>query len=329
MRRILCVLAVLLAGAVTALPAAQPPKVEKKHHHRGAKPTPPARIAAVPKHKVVKAAPASFFVVPSQLSFWYNDQTGDCVTAEEAFAKACASIIAGQPELFVPDAEVKRWAQVNGDWDGALLPDVMHQMSVAGFEVNGSLYNDGPFTYVDYTNTATLCNAIAQGPVKIGVASSQFDSVPGVGEGNGWFMTGFQQARAADEDHCVSLSGYGTLAQCFATFNKPVPAGVNGSAQGYLLFTWSGVGVIDEPSMRAITFEAYLRNPTTVGSILPPPPVPTPNPTPTPNPGPTPTPFCGPVRHFFGLCGEAPATRLFPLFPNRPRLFGARSGGCQ
>ena len=32
----------------------------------------------------------------------------------------------------------------------------------------------------------------------------------------------------------------------------------------YALFTWDSIGIIDVPSMLAITGEAWLRNPTTV-----------------------------------------------------------------
>ena len=45
-----------------------------------------------------RKAPAQFAYVPKQLSMWGNDQYGDCVSAEEAFAKACYS-----PEIFIDD----------------------------------------------------------------------------------------------------------------------------------------------------------------------------------------------------------------------------------
>jgi len=43
-----------------------------------------------------------------------------------------------------------------------------------------------------------------------------------------------------------------------------VPAGVDGTKQGYAMFTWDSIGIIDQPSMLAITHEAWLRNPTTI-----------------------------------------------------------------
>ena len=44
-------------------------------------------------------------VKPAKISMWGNDVHGDCVTAEEAFAKAC-----NNPEIFISDAEVIAWA---------------------------------------------------------------------------------------------------------------------------------------------------------------------------------------------------------------------------
>ena len=43
-----------------------------------------------------------------------------------------------------------------------------------------------------------------------------------------------------------------------------VPAGVDGTKPGYALFTWDSIGIVDQPSMIAITREAWLRSPTTV-----------------------------------------------------------------
>ena len=41
---------------------------------------------------------------------WLNDVDGE-VTAEEAAAKAVYAVGLGLPELYVPDAEVQRWAE--------------------------------------------------------------------------------------------------------------------------------------------------------------------------------------------------------------------------
>jgi hypothetical protein len=44
----------------------------------------------------------------------------------------------------------------------------------------------------------------------------------------------------------------------------PVPHGVDGTKPGYAMFTWDSIGIIDVPSMLAITFEAWVRIPTTI-----------------------------------------------------------------
>lgn len=109
---------------------------------------------------------------------------------------------------------------------------------------------------------------ISKGPVKIGVAGDQLESVwwgnggSSAGGVNGWFATGFYPDNA--EDHCVSLCGYGTMAWLAEELKVQVPAGVDGTKPGYGLFTWDSIGIIDVPSMLAITQEAWLRTPTTI-----------------------------------------------------------------
>jgi Bacterial tandem repeat domain 1 len=106
-------------------------------------------------------------------------------------------------------------------------------------------------------------SAISTGPVKIGVAANQLETAwRSTGGHTGWFGIGFQPDAA--EDHCVSLSGYGSIAWLAQQLGVQVPAGINGTKLGYALFTWDSIGIIDEPSMRAITCEAWLRQPTTV-----------------------------------------------------------------
>jgi hypothetical protein len=78
----------------------------------------------------------------------------------------------------------------------------------------------------------------------------------------GWFGLGFKKDTA--EDHCVSLCGYGSIAWLAAQLKVTVPHGVDGTKPGYALFTWDTVGIVDQPSMIAITEEAWLRSPTTV-----------------------------------------------------------------
>jgi hypothetical protein len=49
-----------------------------------------------------------------------------------------------------------------------------------------------------------------------------------------------------------------------AALRPSVLQGVDGSKPGYAMFTWGSIGIIDVPSMVAITHEAWLRTPTTI-----------------------------------------------------------------
>lgn len=214
-------------------------------------------LAAATPHVVTVTPPVAFIRVPKQLSMWLNDVDGDCVTAEEAFAKACY-----MPETFITDAEVQTWATAHGVLNGAMLSDVLAWMAQAGFEQNGNLYNDGPNTSVDWTKAATLESAIYQGPVKLGVAADQLENAVPNPPINGWVATGFSED--TNEDHCVSLCGYGTFRWLAGQLKVALSSGVSAATPGYALFTWNSIGLIDVPSMLAITGEAWLRNPTTI-----------------------------------------------------------------
>jgi hypothetical protein len=222
---------------------------------RGARPTPRHKLAGATPHRIRGATPNQFAVIPSQLSYWLNNVDGDCVTAEEAFAKACHS-----PEIVIQDATVKAWASAHGVLNGANLLQVVEMMEKSGFQQDGYSYSDGAVTAIDYADAPTLQNAISQGPVKIGVAADQLENV--VGTSNGWFATGFTSDQ--NEDHCVSLCGYGTISWLAQQLGVSVPSGMDGTQTGYLLFTWDTIGIIDVPSMIAITGEAWLRTPTTI-----------------------------------------------------------------
>ena len=224
---------------------------------RGATPSPRARLAAAVPHAIIGPTPLHLLYKPEKLSFWHNDQYGDCVTAEEAFAKAVHN-----PEIFITDADVLSWATAHHVLNGASLVEVLDWMTTVGFTQNGHTYDDGPHTAVNWTNAAVLHNAIAHGPVKIGIAADQLETVWHAHPKSGWLATGFKQDN--NEDHCVSLCGYGTIAWLSAQLGVPVPAHVVGTAPAYGLFTWDTIGIIDQPSLLAITHEAWLRNPTTV-----------------------------------------------------------------
>jgi len=225
---------------------------------RGARATPRHVLASSTPLAALLGAPPNYLLVPQRISMWGNDVHGDCVTAEEAFAKACY-----QPEIFISDQEVMNWATRHGVLEGAYLNQVLDWMRNDGFHQDSKIYDDGSSLTVDWTRSDILASAISQGPVKLGIAADQLATVWSQNHGrSGWFATGFHAD--ANEDHCVSLCGYGTIAWLAQQLNVGVPAGVDGSRPGYALFTWNSIGIIDAPSMVAITHEAWLRRPTTV-----------------------------------------------------------------
>lgn len=224
---------------------------------RGALPSPRHRLcAAVPHAVTATPPPLQFLWKPAQLSMWGNATYGDCTVAEEAFAKGATA------NVFVPDAVVIAWAQHNHAINGDTLIDVLDKMQVRGFSLSGHMYDDGPPTSVDWTDAAILQSAIAQGPVKIGVAADQLQKVVGDPPVNGWLATGFSQDQ--NMDHCVSLAGYGSIQWLADQLGSSVPSNIDNTVSAYALFTWDSIGIIDVPSMLAITGEAWLRNPTTV-----------------------------------------------------------------
>lgn len=225
---------------------------------RGARPSPRHKLAAAIPHKITITAPPQFIRIPKQLSMWGNSQFGDCVVAEEAFAKAC-----NPTELFVTEAEAVTWAKASGFLNGADLTDVMTAMQVSGFQWDANDLGDGPtYTSVDWTSAAVLENAIYTAPVKLGIAADQLQNIFPDTPVNGWFATGF--TADSNEDHCTSLCGFGPMSWLASELSGTVPSGVDGTKPGYAMFSWSSIGVIDVPSLLAICGEAWLRNYTTV-----------------------------------------------------------------
>lgn len=239
---------------------------------RGARPSAPHKLAAAFPFIPELAPPPQFAIVPKQLSMWGNDRYGDCVSAEEAFAKACYS-----PEIFIADQVVIQWAGRNGFLNGADLSDVLDAMRENGFSVPPSTYDDGDKQAVDYSNEAVLQAAIALGPVKIAIDADALPS--GAGNQQGWVATG--QGRYPNTDHCVSLCGYGPAGWLFQQLGIPLPSKLQPTQTGYLLFTWSTIGFVDHAWLMGTCTEAWVRNPTTV--ILGPGPTP-PNPPTPPSP---------------------------------------------
>jgi len=225
---------------------------------RGCIPSPRSELAAATPHIPILIIPLNYLWPYGKISIWGNDVNGDCCTAEEAFAKAC------NPETFINDAEVIKWATQNNILNGASPVGVLQLMQKNGFEQDGYMWDDGNYSSVNWTNPATLRSAIYHGPVKIGIAADQLHATCAKFGflKSGWFATGYKQDN--NEDHCVSLCGYGTMAWLAGQLKVAVPAGVVGTQPGYALFTWGSVGIIDQPSMLAITHEAWLRTPTSV-----------------------------------------------------------------
>jgi hypothetical protein len=231
---------------------------------RGAVASPRNKLVAAPQYKALAGAPPNFIQIPPfPLSDWGNASSpgvpgyGDCVTAEEAFAKTC-----GSPAILLSRDEVINWASVHNVLNGAQLDDVLEKMQNDGFYRNPIYFDDGEYVSVNWESSALLQSAITQGPVKLGVNADQLSRVWQNADHNGWFATGFHSN--PNIDHCTSLCGYGTLAWLAQQLKAAVPAGVDGSEQGYAMFTWGTIGIIDTASVIAITGEAWLRQPTTI-----------------------------------------------------------------
>jgi hypothetical protein len=225
---------------------------------RGAKPSPLHELAAATPHVALPRIPANHLVKPSKLSVWHNDKHGDCVTAEEAFAKACH-----RPEIFISDTEVAAWAQSHGVYEGASLIEVLKWMQTGGFSQDGQTFDDGTHRSVNWTDDATLRSAIYLGPVKIGLAANQLETACQATDfKTGWFAAGFHSDD--NVDHCTSLCGYGSIEWLAHKLGAHIPADVDKTKPGYAMFSWGGIGVIDVPSLLAITREAWLRHPTTI-----------------------------------------------------------------
>jgi hypothetical protein len=224
----------------------------------GAIPSTKEQIAAAPRFAPTVPAPTEYIIRPPQLSIWGNDVNGDCVTAEEAFAKACHA-----PEIFISEAEVIAWATQHGVLNGASFVGVMDTMQTDGFVVGSSKYCDGPFTFVDFFNPAHLKSAITKGPIKLAVASAQLKAEYWKQYDNpAWLALGFQPDK--DIDHCISLCGFGTIGWLAGMLDAPVPSHINKELPAYAFFSWGRIGIMDQFTIEAIATEAWLRQPTTI-----------------------------------------------------------------
>lgn len=291
--RLLSIALLLIGMTFSVTDAGQPgpiqrvPGIAAGKFKRGLRPTPRHILASAPRFRPTKAAPAQVAYVPSKLSMWLNDQYGDCVTAEEAFAKACT--VGGVPGVFISDSVVKTWAGKNDLLNGADLDPVIKLMQSAGMSQDSNIYGDGAGSVVDYSNESVLQAAIAQGPVKIGIDADALPS--GAGNASGWVGLGGKPGQFTNEDHCTCLCGYGPAGWLCQQLQVALPSTLQANQSMYLEFTWSTIGLVDHPWIMSTVGEAWVRNPTTIitgtGTPTVDPPL---NPTPAPAPGPTPTP---------------------------------------
>lgn len=265
---------------------------------RGARPTPRHRLAMATAHKKTTATPLQMAWLAPKLEMWLNDQYGDCVSAEECAAIACYSAGLGLPEVSISDSVLQAFCQRNDLLNGADLDQVIQLMQQQGLEQNGTTYTDGPGTAVDYSNEANLQNAISLGPVKLGIDADALPS--GAGNQDGWTAFGGSPGQFSSEDHCVGCYAYGPTAwlaqQIQSVYGVTVALTGNAPTNGYIVYTWSTVGIVDHAWIMSTVGEAWLRTPTTlvngvpeVGPTPPPTPVPTP-PVPVPPSPPTPVP---------------------------------------
>ena len=163
---------------------------------RGAKISSPKALAAATHYRPKIGAPENFITVPQKISMWGNDTYSDCVTAEEAFAKACQN-----PEIFISDDEVIAWAKKHNVLDGTYDPGtVMTAMQTDGFPYGSHTEDDGPFSLVAFRDSIHLQSAISTGPVKMVIAADQVQAVCKPGET--WFGVDFESD--TNYDHCVS-----------------------------------------------------------------------------------------------------------------------------
>lgn len=263
---------------------------------RGAKLSPRNKLAQARPYQALRNIPPYFSVVPTQLNMEGNSTYGDCVTAEEAYHFMAASVRAGQsPQLVVPESVAVNWAGQHGFLNGADLITVIQAMQTDGMTIGSTTYTDGSPSSVDYTNQQSLFSAIFEGTIKIAVAAGQLESA--VSSNNGWYLTG--ASVDGNLDHCVGLTGYGTVGQMFQALGVAPPSNANVNTPACLLYTWSTIGVVDYDSVLALmgstpsqgNSEAWLRTPESPQIVIPPTPTPPPpGPTPPPPPGPTPPP---------------------------------------
>lgn len=278
---------------------------------RGAKPTPRHLLCGAMPFRATVTPPPFYGIFPGKLSMWGNGPDsnwpdpggdGDCVSAEEAFNKACKGI-------FIEDKPLYDWCVANGTLNGANLQPVIQQMQASGFKQDGNVYGDGEALSINYADIPTMQAAIytagqTGGCVKFALAADELPS--GAGNNNGWFMT--SDSPDQNYDHCMAANFYGTAQQFVDAMNAAypglgltLPSGVSPTLQGVAVFTWATIGFCSWPAFINMTGEAWIRSPSTVitGTGTP-----TSDPVYVAGGSPTPPPVCPPGQHPDPVTGQ-------------------------
>ncbi len=266
----------------------KPVPESKTHFHEatgkpfklGLIPTPPEKVAQVSRFRASRAAIPKAVAFNPKLQMWGNDQYGDCVSAQEAFAKACCGVQ-------ISDQALISWADKHDLLNGAMLPDVMELFAQDPIMVDGHRYGDGPYQSVDYTDESAVCAALAQYKAPLNIAIDHSALPSGAGNQMGWYRLNVS-GHYRSYDHCVGISGYGPASFMFPLYGAQVPAGVSPDKIVFGLFTWKTIGLIDISWLQAACSEMYVRNPTTTMDGVP-------GPAPIVVPGPDPIPPIPPV----------------------------------
>jgi hypothetical protein len=241
------------------------------------------------------AAPAALAWLVAVLSYWLNQQDGDCVTAE-----SCANAATGNNDYIISDQAVQSFGQRYGLLNGADLANVNQIMQSDGLPDNTKLFKEGPIAAVDWTNWEEMTAALSElgpagGLLKIAIDATELegaanDSLP--------FNFAFNFRGGNGTDHCTGLAGYGTAQSLLDALNAlyaakaqaagqsyssiSLPSGIDPATPSLAMFSWKRYFIIDWTSLKNIMRnggECYIRQPSSIMTTNP-----------NPGPGPSPAP---------------------------------------
>jgi hypothetical protein len=280
------------------------------------------RVAQTTPYRLIRrglgAIPATYFGFCAVLSYWLNQQDGDCVTAEQCYNIDLASTIATGTGYVVSDNDVLSFARKYGLLNGADLAQVDSIMQTNGLPTSdGKLFKVGATAAVDWTNYEEVCAATieAKGSLQMAIAAGQLESAA---DDSKVFNYAFNFSQDGNADHCTGLgAGYGTAQQCLDALNafytnllvkhgkiitcrletsssgekvwraqtltsfspQSLPSGVDPNTPSFVMFSWNRLWIISAQSVTAITDEMYIRQPSSIMTTNP-----------NPGPGPSPAP---------------------------------------